>query len=83
MDKGYSSPFITEDIDEEHREYWKARRQVATAVSALIEAATTGDIHPAAADSIVSNIEALTDQLKGTDNSKALSHMPTPTAVTP
>ena len=41
MDKGYSSPFITEDVDEEHREYWKARRQVATAVSALIEAGTT------------------------------------------
>jgi hypothetical protein len=65
MDKGYSSPFITEDVDEEHREYWKARRQVATAVSALIEAATTGDIDPADANSIVSNIEALTDQLKG------------------
>ena len=65
MDKGYSSPFITEDVDEEHRAYWKARRQVATAVSALIEAATTGDIDPADANSIVNNIEALTDQLKG------------------
>ena len=65
MDKGYSSPFITQDVDEAHREYWQARRRVSNAVSALIEAATTGDIEPSAANAIANKIEAVTDQLKG------------------
>ncbi|MDG1065875.1 MAG: PaaI family thioesterase [Luminiphilus sp.] len=64
MDKSYTSPFITEDIDEDHSEYWKARRQVATAVKALIEAATTSDIDPSGASAIAKSIDAITAKLK-------------------
>ena len=36
MDKSYTSPFITEDIDQDNNEYWTARRQISTAVNRLI-----------------------------------------------
>ena len=68
MEKRYTSPFVTEDIDENHRLYWKARRQVADAVNALIEAATTSDVDPLAADTIAQSIDAITEQLKGYRN---------------
>jgi hypothetical protein len=65
MDKSYTSPFITEDIDQDHNEYWTARRQISTAVNSLIEAATTSDIDPSTASAIAKNIDTITAQLKG------------------
>ena len=64
MDKSYTSPFITEDIDQDHEEYWAARRQISTAVNKLIEAATTSDTDPSAASAVTKSIDAITAQLK-------------------
>ena len=70
MDKSYTSPFITEDIDQDHEEYWAARRQISTAVNKLIEAATTSDIDPSAASAVTKSIDAITAQLKDCRHSK-------------
>jgi hypothetical protein len=64
MSKSFTSPFITEDIDDEHSEYWMARRQIAIAVNTLIEAATTSDIDPSEASSIADSIDNISAQLK-------------------
>ena len=64
MDKSFTSPFVTEDIDEGHSAYWTARRKIATAVNALIEAAITSDTDPTMASSIAESIDTITAQLK-------------------
>ena len=48
-DFDFSSPFLTEDIDNTNSEYWLARRELAAAMRELIEATTVSDLPPEAA----------------------------------
>lgn len=63
-DKSYSSPFFSEDIGENHSEYWIARRKVAAAVKALIEAATTSDIDVASAAQLAEDIDNVAARMR-------------------
>lgn len=63
-EKRYTSPFISEDIDEHNPEYWRGRRRVAAAVRQLIEASITSDIDPHEAALLAENIDSIAAKLR-------------------
>ena len=58
-DFDFSSPFLTEDIDNTNSDYWLARRELAAAMRELIEATTVSDLPPDAATALAAEARSL------------------------